>query len=63
MNRITLATIPNWAATGLRVALGSVLFAHGAQSLLGWFGGFFAHCAGVNNQHGIGEGCLCQRSH
>ncbi len=40
MTRIILETPPNWAATGLRVALGSVLFAHGAQSLLGWFGGF-----------------------
>ncbi|MBD0258701.1 MAG: DoxX family protein [Cytophagales bacterium] len=40
MNRIIVATTPNWAATGLRVTLGSVLFAHGAQSLLGWFGGF-----------------------
>jgi putative oxidoreductase len=40
MTRIIVATTPNWAATGLRVALGSVLFAHGAQGLLGWFGGF-----------------------
>ena len=40
MTRIIVATTPNWAATGLRVALGSVLFAHGARSLLGWFGGF-----------------------
>jgi putative oxidoreductase len=40
MTRIIVATTPNWAATSLRVALGSVLFAHGAQSLLGWFGGF-----------------------
>ncbi len=39
MTRIIVATTPNWAATGLRVALGSVLFAHGAQSLPGWFGG------------------------
>lgn len=40
MTRIIVATTPNWAATGLRVALGSVLFAHGARSLPGWFGGF-----------------------
>ena len=30
----------NWAATYCRIALGIVLFAHGAQKLLGWFGGF-----------------------
>jgi putative oxidoreductase len=30
----------NWAATFSRITLGVVLFAHGAQKLLGWFGGF-----------------------
>jgi putative oxidoreductase len=30
----------NWAAALCRVALGAVLFPHGAQKLLGWFGGF-----------------------
>jgi putative oxidoreductase len=30
----------NWASTFARVALGSVMFAHGAQKLLGWFGGY-----------------------
>lgn len=30
----------NWAATLSRVALGTVLFPHGAQKLLGWFEGF-----------------------
>jgi putative oxidoreductase len=30
----------NKSATFLRVALGLVLFPHGAQKLLGWFGGF-----------------------
>ncbi|GEO11207.1 DoxX family protein [Segetibacter aerophilus] len=29
----------NWAATLGRLALGSVMFAHGAQKLLGWFDG------------------------
>lgn len=28
------------AATVLRLTLGGVMFAHGAQKLLGWFGGF-----------------------
>lgn len=30
----------NWAAALCRVALGVVLFPHGAQKLIGWFGGF-----------------------
>lgn len=33
-------TTQNWGATTVRFALGIVLFAHGAQSMLGWFGGF-----------------------
>ncbi len=36
----TLSTQKNWAPTVLRVALGTVLFAHGAQKAFGWFGGF-----------------------
>jgi putative oxidoreductase len=31
------------ALTSLRVALGVVFFAHGAQKMLGWFGGFGFH--------------------
>jgi putative oxidoreductase len=30
----------SWALTILRVALGIVLFVHGSQKMLGWFGGF-----------------------
>jgi putative oxidoreductase len=37
--RAFLATSPDWAATIARVALGLVMFPHGAQKLLGWFGG------------------------
>lgn len=33
-------TDDSWAGLILRVGLGSVIFAHGAQKLLGWFGGF-----------------------
>ena len=33
------ATDQSFAPTILRVMLGSVMFAHGAQKLLGWFGG------------------------
>ena len=35
-----LETDPNWVLTILRVVLGFVMFAHGAQKMLGWFGGY-----------------------
>lgn len=35
-----LATRPDGALTLLRIALGTVMFAHGAQKLFGWFGGY-----------------------
>lgn len=34
-----IATDDNWAGLWLRLALGIVIFPHGAQKLLGWFGG------------------------
>jgi putative oxidoreductase len=33
-------TDANWVVTIVRVALGIVIFAHGAQKMLGWFGGY-----------------------
>lgn len=33
-------TDESWSGLILRIALGSVIFAHGAQKLLGWFGGY-----------------------
>lgn len=33
-------TDDSWSGLILRVAVGGVIFAHGAQKLLGWFGGF-----------------------
>jgi putative oxidoreductase len=33
-------TNANWVLTVLRVVLGLVIFAHGAQKMLGWFGGY-----------------------
>jgi putative oxidoreductase len=45
----------DWLLTVVRLVLGSVFFAHGAQKLLGWFGGagftatmdFFTHRMGI----------------
>jgi putative oxidoreductase len=34
-----LATSNDWTLTIARIVLGAALFAHGAQKLLGWFGG------------------------
>lgn len=33
-------TDESWSSLVLRVAFGGVIFAHGAQKLLGWFGGY-----------------------
>jgi putative oxidoreductase len=33
------STDPDWTLTAIRVILGVVFFAHGAQKTLGWFGG------------------------
>lgn len=40
MFRSLIATSDNRAATIARLALGIVMFPHGAQKLLGWFGGY-----------------------
>jgi putative oxidoreductase len=34
-----LATSGSWAITLIRVTLGVIMFAHGSQKVLGWFGG------------------------
>lgn len=34
-----LTTSENWGATALRITLGVVIFSHGAQAMLGWYGG------------------------
>lgn len=35
-----IATNDDWSATLVRITLGLVMFPHGAQKMLGWFGGY-----------------------
>jgi putative oxidoreductase len=51
------ATDKSFAETILRVALGAVMFPHGAQKLLGWFGGrgFEATVQGMSSSFHIPE--------
>ena len=39
MSKNLFYTNPDWIETLIRITLGVVFFAHGAQKLLGWFGG------------------------
>lgn len=40
MKKLLSTNSDNWAALIARVALGATIFAHGAQKLFGWFGGY-----------------------
>src|SRR5258708_33159048 len=44
MFRKLIATDNDFAITMLRLALGVIFFAHGAQKALGWFGGYGFTC-------------------
>jgi putative oxidoreductase len=46
-----MATSNDVSLTTLRVVLGVVFFAHGAQLMLGWFGGFGFHATMANFVH------------
>ena len=51
MFRKLLATSNDWTLTILRLVMGVVFFAHGAQKALGWFGGYgFAGTMGFFTQ-------------
>ncbi|GHN02396.1 hypothetical protein WSM22_38850 [Cytophagales bacterium WSM2-2] len=40
MKDLLFSTTPGWAGLILRIVLGGVMLPHGAQKLLGWFGGY-----------------------
>ena len=49
-----LQTSNDWVLTFVRLVLGIVFFAHGAQKLLGWFGGFgFTATVGAFGKMGV----------
>lgn len=52
MKKLILTDQNNWAALFARITLGLVVFPHGAQKLLGWFGGYgFEGTMGYMTQH------------
>ena len=54
MFRKLLTTSDDWTLTLLRLVLGVVFFAHGAQKMLGWFGGYgFSGTMGYFTHGGI----------
>ena len=54
MFRKLLATPDDWTLTLMRLVLGVVFFAHGAQKMLGWFGGYgFSGTMGYFTHGGI----------
>jgi putative oxidoreductase len=54
MFRKLVSTHNDWHLTVARLALGAVFFAHGAQKMLGWFGGGGYHATMNMFTHGMG---------
>jgi putative oxidoreductase len=44
MIEMLVRTNPDWVLTIARFVIGMIFFAHGAQKMLGWFGGSGFHC-------------------
>ena len=40
MKKLLITNTENWSALVARLVLGATVFAHGAQKLFGWFGGY-----------------------
>ena len=54
MFRKLLTTTDDWTLTLMRLVFGAVFFAHGAQKMLGWFGGYgFSGTMGFFTHSGI----------
>lgn len=51
---LVFATYPSWSHLVVRLALGVVFFAHGAQKVLGWFGGNGLKATIAGFQKGLG---------
>jgi putative oxidoreductase len=55
MIEMLVSTNPDWVLTIARLVIGIIFFAHGAQKMLGWFGGqgLKATVQGLNKQLGV----------